>query len=207
MKKSVFAVILGLIAASAVAKDIKIERFRYAGPYEMRAPLMLDSVSLDSQPFKVENLLETPLKLSLVKSAKVVADTVFSHSGTPSLHLLGFQVQNSAFAKAKISVKGLKNYHLYIDGTKTSGGETQLQPGTHEIVVKYLTIDAGSDTVRVNLTSNADLTADATTGKRLLTINDLYDGLRIGGVSLSPDGRYAITSYTETLSTHQCVCI
>ena len=63
MKKSVFAVILGLIAASAVAKDIKIERFRYAGPYEMRAPLMLDSVSLDSQPFKVENLLETPLKL------------------------------------------------------------------------------------------------------------------------------------------------
>ena len=201
MKKSVFAVILGLIAASAVAKDIKIERFRYAGPYEMRAPLMLDSVSLDSQPFKVENLLETPLKLGLVKSAKVVADSVFSHSGTPSLHLLGFQVQNSAFAKAKISVKGLKNYHLYIDGSKASGGETQLQPGTHEIVVKYLTIDAGSDTVRVNLTSDADLTADATTGKRLLTINDLYDGLRIGGVSLSPDGRYAITSYTETLST------
>ena len=201
MKKSVFAVILGLIAASAVAKDIKIERFRYAGPYEMRAPLMLDSVSLDSQPFKVENLLETPLKLGLVKSAKVVSDTVFSHSGTPSLHLLGFQVQNSAFAKAKISVKGLKNYHLYIDGSKASGGETQLQPGTHEIVVKYLTIEAGSDTVRVNLTSDADLTADATTGKRLLTINDLYDGLRIGGVSLSPDGRYAITSYTETLST------
>ena len=31
MKKSVFAVILGLIAASAVAKDIKIERFRYPG--------------------------------------------------------------------------------------------------------------------------------------------------------------------------------
>ena len=201
MKKSFFAVILALISASAVAKDIKIERFRYAGPYEMRAPLMLDSVSLDSKQFKTESLLETPLKLDLVKSAKVVEDTVFSHSATPSLHLLGFQVQNSAFAKTKISVKGLKNYHLFVDGSKIGGGDTQLQPGTHEFVIKFLTEKAGSDTVRVKLTTDADLTADAVTGKRLLTLNDLYDGLRIGGLSLSPDGRYAITSYTETLST------
>ena len=201
MKKSFFAVILALISASAMAKDIKIERFRYAGPYEMRAPLMLDSVSLDSKQFKTESLLETPLKLDLVKSAKVVEDTVFSHSATPSLHLLGFQVQNSAFAKTKISVKGLKNYHLYLDGSKIGGGDTQLQPGTHEFVIKFLTEKAGSDTVRVKLTTDADLTADAVTGKRLLTLNDLYDGLRIGGLSLSPDGRYAITSYTETLST------
>ena len=201
MKKSVFAVILSLISVSAVAKDIKIERFRYAGPYEMRTPFMLDSVSLDSKQFKTENLLETPLKLDLVKSAKVVEDTIFPHSATPSLHLLGFQVQNSAFAKTKISVKGLKNYQLYIDGSKIGGGETQLQPGTHEFVIKYLTEKAGSDTVCVKLSTDADLTADATTGKRLLTINDLYDGLRIGGVSLSHDGRYAITSYTETLST------
>ncbi|MBR6445400.1 MAG: S9 family peptidase [Prevotella sp.] len=201
MKKSIFAVILALISASAMAKDIKIERFRYAGPYEMRAPLMLDSVSLDSKQFKTESLLETPLKLDLVKSAKVVEDTVFSHSATPSLHLLGFQVQNSAFAKTKISVKGLKNYHLYLDGSKIGGGETQLQPGTHEFVVKFLTEKAGSDTVRVKISTDADLTADAVTGKRLLTLNDLYDGLRIGGLSLSPDGRYAITSYTETLST------
>ena len=201
MKKSFFAVILALISASAMAKDIKIERFRYAGPYEMRAPLMLDSVSLDSKQFKTESLLETPLKLDLVKSAKVVEDTVFSHSATPSLHLLGFQVQNSAFAKTKISVKGLKNYHLYLDGSKIGGGDTQLQPGTHEFVIKFLTEKAGSDTVRVKISTDADLTADAVTGKRLLTLNDLYDGLRIGGLSLSPDGRYAITSYTETLST------
>ena len=201
MKKSVFAVILSLISVSAVAKDIKIERFRYAGPYEMRTPFMLDSVSLDSKPFKTESLLETPLKLDLVKSAKIVEDTVFSHSAAPSLHLLGFQVQNSAFAKTKISVKGLKNYHLFVDGSKIGGGETQLQPGTHEFVIKFLTEKAGSDTVCVKLSTDADLTADAPTGKRLLTINDLYDGLRIGGLSLSPDGRFAITSYTETLST------
>ncbi|MBR6016534.1 MAG: S9 family peptidase, partial [Prevotella sp.] len=188
MKKSFFAVILALISASAMAKDIKIERFRYAGPYEMRAPLMLDSVSLDSKQFKTESLLETPLKLDLVKSAKVVEDTVFSHSATPSLHLLGFQVQNSAFAKTKISVKGLKNYHLYLDGSKIGGGETQLQPGTHEFVIKFLTEKAGSDTVRVKISTDADLTADAVTGKRLLTLNDLYDGLRIGDLSLSPDG-------------------
>ncbi|MBR6494404.1 MAG: S9 family peptidase, partial [Prevotella sp.] len=171
------------------------------GPYEMRAPLMLDSVSLDSKQFKTESLLETPLKLDLVKSAKVVEDTVFSHSAAPSLHLLGFQVQNSTFAKTKISVKGLKNYHLYLDGSKIGGGDTQLQPGTHEFVIKFLTEKAGSDTVRVKISTDADLTADAVTGKRLLTLNDLYDGLRIGGLSLSPDGRYAITSYTETLST------
>lgn len=203
MKKSIFALILTLFSASAMAKDIKIERFRYAGPYAVRAPFMLDSVSLDSKKFKTENLLETPLKLGLVKSAKVVADSVFSRSATPALHLLGFQVQNSAYAKAKISVKGLKNYHLYVDGSKIGGAEATLQPGMHEFVVKFLTTEAGSDTVRVKLSTDADLLADATvgTGKRLLTLSDITDGLRIGGMSLSPDGRYAITSYTETLST------
>ena len=203
MKKILLAALAVCVSMAAVAKDIKIESFRYAGPYSLRSPLMIDSVGVDTKRFEVDNLLNTPLKLSLVKDARVVSDSVFRRSDGWALHLLGFQVRNSAYAKTKISVKGLKKHQLYADDAKISGSEVNRSPGTHEFVVKYLTTEAGSDTLKITLTTDTDVQAAATVGngKQVLTINNMYSGQRIGGVSLSPDGRYCIATYTETLST------
>ena len=202
MKRLLFVAVAMCVALLAQGKDIKITKFRHAGPYAVQMPIVIDSLGVDSKPFKAESMLDAPLRLDLVKGGQVVDTIVERHSAATALHLLGFQVQTVGYAKAKVNVRGLKHQQLFVDGKQLKDKEVSLLPGTHDVVVKYLTQEAGRDTVAVTLSSDADLsTLLAGEGKRVVTINDFDNGLRIGTLNLSYDGRYCITSYSETLST------
>ena len=189
------------LSASALAADVKISTFRYAGPYEVRTPVMLDSVNLNSEPFKASALIDTPLKLDLARHATQTTDSLLpACTYDQALCLLQADVQVSGYAKATLAVKHLKDYQLYVDGKKASG-ELDLLAGTHEIVVKYLAKAERRDTAVVVITPTKGsevMVVSPTGGKRLYTLSDVTDGTRITGVSLSPDGRYLITRYTET---------
>ena len=189
------------LSASAMAADVKISTFRYAGPYEVRTPVMLDSVNLNSEPFKVSALIDTPLKLDLARHATQTTDSLLpACTYDQALCLLQADVQVSGYAKATLAVKHLKDYQLYVDGKKVSG-ELDLLAGTHEIVVKYLAKAERRDTAVVVVTPSKGsevMVVSPTGGRRLYTLSDVTDGTRITGVSLSPDGRYLITRYTET---------
>jgi dipeptidyl aminopeptidase/acylaminoacyl peptidase len=103
------------------------------------------------------------------------------------------------FTKAKVAVTGLSHHELYLDGKKVQG-ERELQPGTHEVVIKALTTAASSDSLNVKVvpTVEGSIALDADGSKRLYTMNEVLHARRYRGASLSPDGKWMIVTTAQT---------
>ena len=185
------------VSSLAQAKDVCVDTLRHAGPYVVRQPLMIDSTDVKSNKFDVKKLLDTPLRLELAEQGDVaIGGVVPAGSEQSALHLLGFSVTNSERMSVKISVEGLKDKRIFVDGNQVSANEVTLEPSTHKVVVKYLTTDDGCDTVKFKV-EGADgkvlKVGDIADIKgRSYNIYDVLHATRFSGVSLSPDGKYAI---------------
>ena len=185
------------VSSLAQAKDVSVDTLRHAGPYVVRQPLMIDSTDVKSNKFDVKKLLDTPLRLELAEQGDVaIGGVVPAGSEQSALHLLGFSVTNSERMSVKISVEGLKDKRIFVDGNQVSANEVTLEPSTHKVVVKYLTTTDGIDTVKVKV-EGADgkelKVGDIADIKgRSYNIYDVLHATRFSGVSLSPDGKYAI---------------
>ena len=106
-------------------------------------------------------------------------------------------MENSRFAEVKLVVEGTKHYRLYVDGDHQKGGTLKLTPATHEVVVKYLTTPEVGEAPTVSIeTEHKELITLRSDGQRMFTLADVLYGTRFGGTSLSPDGRYLMTTYT-----------
>ncbi|MCR5132236.1 MAG: prolyl oligopeptidase family serine peptidase [Prevotella sp.] len=190
-----------MLALVAWADDIVVTTFRVAGPYEVRQPVLLDSVNLNAETYKASALIDTPLKLDLARHATEITDSLLPACPyEQALCLLQTDVQVLGYAKAKFEIRHLKDYQLFVDGKKASG-EQDLLAGNHEIVVKYLAKAASRDTavLVIKPTGEGQIQALNPNGaKRLYTLSDVTDGTRIQSASLSPDGRYLISRYVET---------
>lgn len=185
------------VSSLAQAKDVSVDTLRHAGPYVVRQPLMIDSTDVKSNKFDVKKLLDTPLRLELAEQGDVaIGGVVPAGSEQSALHLLGFSVTNSERMSVKISVDGLKDKRIFVDGNQVSANEVTLEPSTHKVVVKYLTTADGSDTVKVKVTGadGKELKVGdiADIKGRSYNIYDVLHATRFSGVSLSPDGKYAI---------------
>ena len=185
------------VSSLAQAKDVSVDTLRHAGPYVVRQPLMIDSTDVKSNKFDVKKLLDTPLRLELAEQGDVaVGGVVPAGSGHSALHLLGFSVTNAERMSVKISVEGLKDKRIFVDGNQVSANEVTLEPSTHKVVVKYLTTNDGIDTVKVKVTGadGKELKVGdiADIKGRSYNIYDVLHATRFSGVSLSPDGKYAI---------------
>lgn len=200
MKKGIIvgcALCLGALSSNAGNVDVKT--FRYAGPYVVQKPFMTDSANVDGKLFHEEDLLQSTLSLDALRSGKSLEGGVLPHTAGYALHLAGFTVDNTRFAKGRLTVRGVKHYTVYIDGKEHKGEEVSLEPATHRIVIKCLTQPNTDDTLSVSLESaQEDISRLNETGKRAYTLADVLNGTRFSGISLSPDGRYLITAYTTT---------
>ena len=185
------------VSSLAQAKDVSVDTLRHAGPYVVRQPLMIDSTDVKSNKFDVKKLLDTPLRLELAEQGDVaIGGVVPAGSEQSALHLLGFSVTNVERMSVKISVDGLKDKRIFVDGNQVSANEVILEPSTHKVVVKYLTTTDGCGTVKVRV-EGADgkelKVGDIADIKgRSYNIYDVLHATRFSGVSLSPDGKYAI---------------
>lgn len=202
MKRRLFLSLTVMLASMVWADDITVTSFRFAGPYEIHMPVMLDSVNLNTEAYKASSLIDTPLKLDLARHATQSTDSLLPVCPyQQALCLLQADVQVPGYAKATMKVRHLKDYQLFVDGKKVSG-DLDLLAGNHEIVVKYLAKSERRDTAVLVITPSKGgeiAIVNPMGAKRLYTLSDVTDGTRITGVSLSPDGRYLITRYTETL--------
>ena len=180
------------------AEDVNVDTLRYAGPYVLRQPLMIDSTDVKSNKFDAKKLLDAPLRLDLVEEGSVLTNgVVASDEKQSALHLLGFSISNKERAEVKISVDGLNDKRIYVDGNILSArdGKIALEPSSHKVVVKYLTMSEQIDTfkVKVDVKDGKILDiSDINTNKRFYTIYDVLHATRFSGVSLSPDGKYVI---------------
>ena len=200
MKKQIIlagALCMGLLAS---AENIDVKSFRYAGPYVVQQPYLVDSVDVNSKAFAMKNLLDTPLALEQLQQATSFSGEVLPNTNTGyALHLLGFTIQSKAYTKAALKVEGVKNYQVYVNGKKQIGTELTLEPSTHPVVIKYLSEAGNDEKIKVCVeTEKESIVTLREDGKRNYTLDDVLHGTRFSGMSLSPNGKYLMTSYRTT---------
>ena len=200
MKKQIIlagALCMGMLAS---AENIDVKSFRYAGPYMVQQPYMVDSVDVNSKAFAMKNLLDTPLALEQLQQGTSFSGEVLPNTSNGyALHLLGFTLQSKAYTKAVLKVEGVKNYQLYVNGKKQNGTELTLEPSTHPVVIKYLSEAGKDDNIKVSVETEKDgIVTLREDGKRNYTLGDVLHGTRFSGMSLSPNGKYLMTSYRTT---------
>ena len=137
MKKSILCVGALCMGLWASAENIEVKSFRYAGPYAVHQPYMIDTVDVNSKAFTMKKFLDIPLSFELLKVGTSFSGEVLPATEGHALHLLEFTLQNTSYAKVKFNIEGLKNYQLYVDGKKQNGAELALEPSTHPVVIKY----------------------------------------------------------------------
>ena len=196
MKKTLLLAGALCMSLWAIAENIEIKSFRYTGPYPIQKPFMIDSVDVNSKPFSVKSVLDNYVSLDVLKNAlPQTLESLPAISGN-ALHVLGFEVQNTSYTKAKLKVEGLSDYQAYVDGKKIGGNELTLNPATHSIIIKCLSKDGKAESVKVSLeTEKESILTLREDGNRLYTLQDVLHGTRFAGVSVSPNGKYLITSY------------
>ena len=192
---------LMLSTVTAIASNIVIHSFRYAGPFVLHQPAMIDSVDFNNKKFDAASLLETPLRLSQVNDGGIYQNVMMPvGEGAYSLHLLAFDITCAGYVKAKLDVGSLKHYQLFINGKKSTPDLTLL-PGSYQFILKCLSQGDKRDSLHIVLQSEQDSLISITDqGQRLYSLSDVTNGKRLSAISLSHDGRYLISTYTTTLS-------
>ena len=200
MRKQILLVGALCISLLASAENIDVKSFRYAGPYPVQQPYLVDSVDVHSKAFAMKNLLDTPLAFEQLEQGTAFnGETLPNSSQGYALHLLGFTLQSKAYTQATLKVEGVKNYQVYVNGKKQGGTELTLEPSTHPVVIKYLSEAGKDDNIKVSVETEKDgIVTLREDGKRNYTLNDVLHGTRFSGVSLSPNGKYLMTSYRTT---------
>ncbi|MGM9759562.1 MAG: S9 family peptidase [Parabacteroides sp.] len=188
----------GGLLLSAGTKDIR--SFRYAGPYAVQQPFMVDSVNVDSKAFSFRSLLDTPLSLDLLKQGRTLSGEALPGSETGhALHLVGFTLESTSYMKVKLQIEGVKDYQLFVDGKKVENPEVALEPATHPVAIKYLSEPGSAQSLRVSVEGDkVDQLTLREDGKHLYNLADVLHGTRFSGVSVSPNGNYLITRYRHT---------
>ena len=60
------------LSLGASAENIEVKSFRYAGPYAVQQPYMVDSVDVNSKAFSLKTMLDTPLSLEVLDGASLL---------------------------------------------------------------------------------------------------------------------------------------
>ena len=201
----------GLLAAalmasiSASAETIEVKTLKYAGPYAVAQPWMADSVNIKGEAFDLKQLLDSPLSFTLLNKGKEVSAAQLLADKQDALHLASFCVSNPQRTKATISVEGLEQYRLFVDGEQVAvngdKAETILTPSQHTVVIKYLTRkNASSDKKSIKLTvtaaNGAPLSVGDAAAKRAYNIYDVICAPNYPSVSISPNGKFIVVRKT-----------
>ena len=185
----------------ASADLLRVDSFDHYGPFPLQTPVMVDSLDVNGKAFTDESLSSAPSSLLLPGVPVKTGPTVNAPShATPAVHILSFNFENASYATPELSVSGIGNYAVYLDGKKTDSNKLTLRPATHNIAIRYISTPGScGDSLKVELRNdgNAGL-ALRTDGKRRFTLDDVLHGSRITSASISPDGKYMIAAYVTT---------
>ena len=198
MKKSIVCMCLGALCLSqtlVAQTKTDVRQFNLSGPYPVAAPLALDTVDVQGKKFD-DAALWKGMSLDAPATGVFSGEVLPSLADSRSVGLLSFYVNNRDFLKGKVTVKGPKNYKLYIDG-KEAGEELKLAPEHHTFAIQFLAQPKDTDSIQVTI--DAPVAVPYTLDKRHpYMVHDLTDGKRVRGISLSADGSYTVVSYQTT---------
>lgn len=178
---------------AALPQTINVDNFRYAGPFEVKTPHKVDTVDISGKPFDPESALDRELSLTLPKEMRAVE--VLEAAEAPALHLLGFSLENTIYAKATLKLEGLKRSRLFVDG-RPAGPQLKLEPGTHDIVLKALTLPGETDTLKVSVVPEKEgRLALRQDGGHIFSLDANTIGLSSGGITVSAGGKFIAMTF------------
>ena len=196
MKKLLLTLVALTGCLFANGETMKINRFKYAGPYTVNKPFMTDQTDVNGKPYSNKGILGTYLSFAVLENAPFVEQTPLE---TPAntLNLIGFTLKTERFAKGEIKIEGTESHEVYVNGKKLQGNKLELIPASHSIVVKYIASD-GTPQITIECGQDGILSLRED-GYRDYTLQDVLHGTRYQGISLSPDGKYLMTGYNTGL--------
>lgn len=188
MKKILTTMLLG-ISMGAMAENVNVKTARYAGPFDLKAPVVLDSINNKQEKFSEDKLIDTPLSLTVVDKAQK-RDLSKLKIKKGSLNVVSFDVAAKQYVRSGLEVKGAKNYKVFADG-KEVAGEAALQPGNHTFTVKFI-----ADSTGIGIAVKNDKLSLINGSKRAFTMADNLGTKVTRSATLSASGRWAIVNYS-----------
>lgn len=191
------------------AKEYVVDEVLYAGPFDVQAPFIVDSLNVKGERYSGKALVKTPLSFHSIRqsnqSLKAGSDG-FQFSGTDSpyaLHLASFYLNAGRYTKGTLSVQGDGTFEVYVnDKLQTlSNGDVKLtlEPWQYEIVIKYLSKKGENSLLKISFQTDGESDIVVTIRpERKYELNDVFDGSRIQSASVSPNGKYVIVNMLET---------
>lgn len=210
MKRNMLLLAAICSCCNLFAKEVIIKQFRHAGPYEVKKPFLNDSLDVNSKKFTEKELLKTTIPFSNVRQSTQILEANANGEGQLpvssrpyQIGLTSFYLNSDRYVKGNLQVKGPETYEVYINNEKQtpSNGKIALtlEPHRYEVVIKYLAEKDKAGSLKVTFDTEAEATVTATTDpEKRYTISEVFDGARFRSVSLSPNGKYLLTSYQTT---------
>lgn len=196
-----FLPLLLSLTSIAPTDTIVVNTAKMEGPYPIHTPYQTDSLNMKGSAFDLNEILDRN-KALIQRDVDANAITikhgekllVAAPDSLPAMRLLHFNVQASRYTKARIEVKGLSTYKMYVNGNLCSNKQLNLVPGRTEITLQVLTQKNNKDSFDVKVIGEnlGDLQVNAT-GKRPFTIGQQTWGDHYRSVALSPSGKYLVT--------------
>lgn len=210
MKKN--ALLLAALCSCNIlfAEEIIVRQYNHAGPYEVNKPFLTDSLDVNSKKFTEKELLKTAIPFGNIRQSGQTFDAATNgelslpaSANDYSVGLAAFYLNSDRYVKGTLHITGPETYEVYIDNEKQtlSGNDISLtlEPRRYEVVIKYLSEGNKPSSLKASFETNAEATITATTNpEKRYTLNDVFDGTRFSSVSLSPNGKYLLTTYRTT---------
>lgn len=223
-----YITLLALLAANMHAQQkFKPSKLYSFAPITVQKPVLLDSVNLKDTKFSDETLLNSAISFPEQErfTAELKPDTAgFFHLTKPqngyAFHLLSFYVTGDRYGKGKLSVTSPNMLELWIDDVKRTT-KTQVNDSLHQsgsvdtnlngftnnsrVIIKLLASAENkiNPAVKIELKPEKEDSLLTYTfnniNARRININDILEGKRVNGSSISPSGRFVLLRLTETL--------
>ena len=97
MKKRIAIALLILGSLTIKAEKTVVSSFKYAGPFTINVPFMVDSIDMNNSKFETISLLKTPLSLDISSNGTDFNEKTLPKCDGKALHLLSFTVDNDHF--------------------------------------------------------------------------------------------------------------
>lgn len=222
-KKLFFCATFLSMLFSVTAGELKVTRYLHAGPVNVVRPVLADTVNVNGQKFKTDDLLKTGISFQTVTgSSDVIEADTAGYAVSPAggnetcLHLFGFYLHSDRYVKGTLEVSGPGMFEVYVNGKKEATKTTleracdkagsasvslTMEPYRYEVVVKYLAVPDSLNEAAVKASFRAEKEAHitaVTSPEKNYSLTHMLDGTNFRGIALSPDGKYAIVNYAET---------
>ena len=224
MKKIFILLALSFIGLATRSQE-KVTEYAVRPAVVVRMPLQGDSINQKGEKFGAAELLKTDVPFEFSQAGRMSADTagyvaVEKPEADNLLYLFSTRIRAERFMKGKLKVSSPARFEVFVNGrslrSKTTAEDSlsqvrpeemdlRLEPeADYEIVVKLLAtaddkaqpalkceFEKGKEYAGVPCRIAPDL-------KRRLSLYDTNFGSRVASVSLSPDGKYLLTRYSDS---------